>query len=71
MKYYGKMEPEMASIELIDNITNDRSTLNLNYNVKSTMEDTSDVSQQPPYSTHTHWQNQTSPKHHNCTNSHS
>jgi hypothetical protein len=71
VKYNEKMEPELASIESINNSQNDRSTLNLNYNVKSTMEDTSDVSQQPPFSTHTHWQTQTSPQHHNCTNSHS
>jgi hypothetical protein len=43
------MEPELASIESIDNSQNDRSTLNLIYNVKSTMEDTSDVSQQPSF----------------------
>jgi hypothetical protein len=71
VKYNGKMKPELVSFELIDNSQNDRSTLNLNYNVKSTMEDTSDVSQQPPFSTHMHWQTQTSPQHHNCTNSHS
>jgi hypothetical protein len=34
-------------------------------------EDTSDVSQQPPFSTHTHWQIQTTSQHHNRTDSHS
>jgi hypothetical protein len=38
------------------------STLNFK-KFKSPMEDTSDVSQQPPFSTHTHWQIQTSSQH--------
>jgi hypothetical protein len=44
VKYNGKMEQELTSIELIDNSPIDMSTLNFNYNVKSPMEDTSDVS---------------------------
>jgi hypothetical protein len=71
VKYNGKMEQELASIESINKSPNDRSTLNFNYNVKTTMEDTSDVSQQPPFSTHTHWQIQTSSQQHNRTDSHS
>jgi hypothetical protein len=44
VKYNGKMEQELASIESIDSSPIDMSTLNFTYNAKSPIEDTSDVS---------------------------
>jgi hypothetical protein len=44
VKYKGKMEQELASIESIDIGPIDMSTLNFTYNAKSPIEDTSDVS---------------------------